>query len=54
MQDVQERIVKAVSNWEGITTAPHRFGGTEFKLGSRQIGHIHGDYFADIAFPMNV
>ena len=50
----QERIVSEVSNWEGVESAPHRFGGTEFKLGRREIGHIHGDYQADIAFPMEV
>lgn len=54
MQNAHERIVKEVSSWEGVTTAPHRFGGTEFRLGRRQIGHIHRDYFADIAFPMTV
>ncbi len=50
----QEKIVKEVSKWEGVTKAPHRFGGTEFRLGRRELGHIHGDYQADIVFPMNV
>jgi hypothetical protein len=50
----QEQIVNEVSKWEGIETAQHRFGGTEFKLGRRELGHVHGDYQADIAFPMNV
>ncbi|HVO44447.1 MAG TPA: luciferase family protein, partial [Aggregatilineales bacterium] len=26
----------------------HRFGGVEFKLGTREIGHIHGDWLVDI------
>ena len=50
----QEEIVKAVSSWEGVVASPHRFGGTEFKLGRREIGHVHGDYQADIAFPKKV
>ncbi len=31
--------------------APHRFGGTEYRLGTREIGHIHGDHMLDIPFP---
>ena len=50
----QERIVREVSMWKGVIVAPHRFGGTEFKLGNREIGHIHGDFQADIVFPMEV
>src|SRR5271166_1483997 len=46
-----DRISTAVSSWEGVLALPHRFGGTEFRLGRREIGHIHGDYQADIPFP---
>ena len=46
--------MEAVSNWDGVVTSPHRFGGTEFRLGRREIGHVHGDYQADIAFPLSV
>jgi len=31
--------------------APHRFGGTAFRLGKREVGHIHGDRLVDIPFP---
>jgi hypothetical protein len=50
----QDRIVEVVSRWDGVVASPHRFGGTEFKLGRREIGHVHGDYQVDIAFPLNV
>jgi len=50
----EERIVKEVSKWSGVVAAPHSFGGTEFKLGRREIGHVHGDYQADIVFPMEI
>lgn len=52
--DAQARIVREVSKWIGVTASPHRFGGTEFRLARREIGHVHGDYQADIAFPMTV
>ncbi len=50
----QDRIVKEVSKWSGVEALPHRFGGTEFRVERREIGHIHGDYQADIAFPLTV
>jgi hypothetical protein len=54
VQGAQERISKEVAKWKGVIATPHRFGGTEFKLGRREIGHIHGDYQADIAFPKTI
>ncbi len=50
----EEKIVAEVSKWTGVAVAPHSFGGTEFRLGRREIGHVHGDYQADIVFPMEV
>jgi predicted DNA-binding protein (MmcQ/YjbR family) len=50
----QERIQAAVSAWNGVTVALHRFGGVEFVLGKREIGHIHGDHLVDIPFPTKV
>ncbi len=46
----QTEIVQAVNAWPGIHSAPHRFGGVEFMLGTREIGHIHGNYLVDITF----
>lgn len=51
MQDVQRQITSAVMEWDGVNTAPHRFGGVEYQLGKREIGHIHGDTLVDIPFP---
>lgn len=49
-----ERIKVTVSAWQGVTADPHRFGGTEFRLGDREIGHVHGDALVDIPFPTKV
>ena len=49
-----KRIENALQNWPGIEAEPHRFGGTEYRLGRREIGHVHGDYLVDIPFPKNV
>jgi hypothetical protein len=50
----QETITKAVIAWTGVTSQPHRFGGLEYVIGRREIGHIHGDYLVDIPFPKKV
>lgn len=47
-------IKAAVAAWDGVTAQPHRFGGTEFRLDSREIGHVHGDALVDIPFPTKV
>ncbi len=44
------RIERAVLSWPGVTTKVHRFGGTEFNLGRREIGHLHGHGLLDIPF----
>jgi hypothetical protein len=49
-----QTINTAVSAWEGITAHAHRFGGTEYRLGDREIGHVHGDGLVDIPFPTKV
>ena len=50
----QASITKAVSAWAGVTVQPHRFGGVEYVIGKREIGHIHGDHMVDIPFPKKV
>jgi hypothetical protein len=50
----QQRIVAAVSRWGEVEIRPHRYGGLEFRLGRRELGHIHGDGLVDIPFPKDV
>jgi luciferase-like monooxygenase len=49
-----EQIKTAVLSWPGVEAAPHRFGGVEFRLGRRELGHLHGDRIADLPFPRRV
>ncbi len=39
-----------VLSWPGVTTSIHRFGGTEFRVGRQEIGHLHGHGLLDILF----
>jgi len=50
----QNQITSVVLSWEGTSAAPHRFGGIEYRLGKRELGHIHGDHLLDIPFPSKV
>ncbi|MFN8440828.1 MAG: DUF5519 family protein [Caldilineaceae bacterium] len=50
----RERITAEVLTWEGMSAVPHRFGGTEYLFGTREIGHIHGDTMVDIPFPTKI
>jgi hypothetical protein len=54
VRGAQHRIREVVMGWEGVTMGPHRFGGVEFRLGRRELGHIHGDSLVDIPFPRRV
>ena len=54
LRDVSERIAREVSSWPDVTVAPHRFGGTEFRVGRRELGHLHGNHLADLPFPIAV
>ena len=49
-----KQIVDSLLTWNGMEAHPHRFGGTEFRIGRREIGHIHGDVLVDIPFPKKV
>lgn len=50
----RQRIHDVVLTWPGVDAGPHRFGGTEYRLGRRELGHIHGDHLVDIPFPIPV
>ena len=54
VKSAQTRITQAVTSWAGVTVRPHRFGGVEYVIGKREVGHIHGDYMVDILFPKKV
>ena len=46
----RQAVERALLSWPGVTTCIHRFGGVEFVLGRREIGHLHGNGLLDIPF----
>jgi luciferase-like monooxygenase len=49
-----DRVISGVSTWPGVSVHPHRFGGVEFRLGRRELGHLHPNGLADLPFPVAV
>ena len=54
VRGASRQIIDTLITWNGMEAHPHRFGGTEFRIGRREIGHIHGDYLVDIPFPKRI
>jgi hypothetical protein len=49
-----QKIQGELLSWPHVEAHSHRFGGTEYRIGKREIGHIHGDHLVDIPFPKKV
>src|SRR5512141_2617352 len=54
MTSIADRIAGEIGSWKGVTVAPHRFGGVEFRVGRRELGHLHGSRLADLPFPISI
>jgi hypothetical protein len=54
VQTASERITEEVTSWPGVTAGPGRRGEFAFKVGGREIGHLHGDRSAHFGFPKQV
>ena len=46
----REAVERALLSWPGVSTKIHRFGGVEFLVNGREIGHLHGHGLLDIPF----
>ena len=45
------RITEEVTSWPGVEAGPGRRGEFAFRLGRRELGHLHGDHAAHFSFP---
>src|ERR1041385_6587529 len=48
-----DQVRAAVASWEGVPPHDHRFGGIEFRIGRRELGHLHRT-IADLPFPRRI
>ena len=46
-----DEITREVTSWSGVRAVPGERGELAFKLGRREIGHLHGDRAAHFSFP---
>jgi hypothetical protein len=51
MKTAGQQIKKTVMSWPSVSAVPHRFGGTEYRYGKKEMGHVHGDRLADLPLP---
>jgi hypothetical protein len=51
MPSASRRITEAVTAWPGVEAGPGRRGEFAFRVGRREIGHLHGDHALHISFP---
>jgi hypothetical protein len=49
-----ERITAEVMSWPDVEAGFGRRGEFAFKVGRREIGHLHGDHAAHFTFPKQV
>jgi Family of unknown function (DUF5519) len=48
------RITEEVTSWPGVTAGHGSRGEFAFRVGGREIGHLHGDHAAHFGFPKKV
>jgi Luciferase len=49
-----QQITAEVTSWEGVEAGPGRRGEFAFRVGRREIGHLHGDQTAHFGFPKEI
>jgi len=54
MPTPSQQITAEVTSWPGVTAGPGRRGEFAFRVGRREIGHLHGDHAAHFSFPKAV
>ncbi|MDX6689141.1 MAG: hypothetical protein QOG15_598 [Solirubrobacteraceae bacterium] len=53
-QGANQTITDEVTSWPGVSAGHGRRGEWAFKVGRREIGHLHGDRAAHFSFPKDV
>jgi MFS family permease len=51
---IVDRIKREIMSWPGVTSQPHSFGGVDFRVGGKELGHLHGENMVDLPLRPNV
>ena len=54
VRSASEQITDEVTSWPGVSAGPGSRGEFAFKVGHREIGHLHGDHAAHFFFPKDI
>ena len=49
-----ERITAEVGSWPGVEVDDGELGELAFKVGTRELGHLHGEHAAHFGFPKSL
>jgi hypothetical protein len=49
-----ERITAEVGSWPGVEVDDGELGELAFKVGTRELGHLHGEHAAHFGFPKSI
>jgi hypothetical protein len=49
-----DQIESAVLSWKGTSLKMHRYGGIQFEVNGKEIGHIHSNGLLDILFKKDI
>lgn len=50
-ETVSQTIIAEVTSWPGVEVDDGELGELSFKVGRREIGHLHGEHVAHFSFP---
>jgi hypothetical protein len=53
-QTASERITAEVTSWPGVEAGLGKRSEFGFRVGGREIGHLHGDHAAHFGFPREI
>ena len=51
---IAERITEEITRWPDVTVVEHGSRFVEFRIGRRELGHLHCSHLADIPFPVRI
>ena len=54
VRSASEQITDEVTSWLGVSAGSGSRGEFAFKVGHREIGHLHGDHAAHFFFPKDI
>ena len=51
---IVDAIKREIMSWPGVTSQPQSFGGIDFRVGGKELGHLHGENMVDLPLRPNL